>query len=139
MTKEHNHIPEPKKRDSNEYLQTLKDKAVNSRDAPRTLIKEIDQLYPDSVITMHKIGSLKQLILRKRRKNEKFGFNAKSIAELVIPDELKVTSSGNKLINLNTYIYIFLITIEFKESHFYFMIVVHWIKIESLFSPLKLI
>ena len=94
---EHNHRPAPERKQILQTRQFVKEKSLASHDFPRSFIREATlNLSDETIAGMSKKDAIRQLIMRTRNKAAAHGFNAKSIADLEIPDSLRLTYKGKK-------------------------------------------
>lgn len=97
VTKEHNHMIKPEKKESLDSKQLLKQMAIRSNDQPRALIRDFQLTLSDECIsTWSKKDAIRQLIIRTRNAKSGCGFNAKCLQDLEIPESLKSTYKGSK-------------------------------------------
>lgn len=97
VTKSHNHEFKTELKDELKALNELKANAIQTNDPPRVLIQKLQTNLTDQcIVSLPKKEAIRQLVLRTRNTNAGKGYNAKSIAELEIPESLQTTIKGKK-------------------------------------------
>ncbi|CAF0775449.1 unnamed protein product [Adineta steineri] len=96
---DHNHAPNPEQTIANEFKSKISNSATISHDPPRRIIHEvllsIDKNDGTAVPTY---SSSQRTIERKRKKNDLPLPSPKSLSEIQIPDELKLTNGGQRFL-----------------------------------------
>lgn len=92
-TKDHNHSGNAALLEANDFVNIMKDQAVKSLDAPHKILSKISELIPSQVAPqLPTTTSMKKTIRHTRNKeNELPPCTPTTAAELVLPDEFKVT------------------------------------------------
>ena len=96
-TKEHNHIMAPERKEVLQHKEVVKQRALTSHDNPRSIIREAEiNCLDECISSMPKKEAIRKLISRTRDKASTKGFNAKSLANLDLTEELKFTFKNKK-------------------------------------------
>jgi len=97
ITRPHTHAPNLALRSALIQRQQLKNRALSSRDAPRRILREVNsELDPEALCELPSEKASKQYMNRLKAANEKYGQNAATRKEIVIPRAFKVTLSKKK-------------------------------------------
>lgn len=97
---EHAHKPSPTKKGRLDALDTIKRKARTTRDKPATIITETHQaLSREELATVPSTSAQRQRIIRARRSRHGGSrIEPATLDQLVIPDSLKVTPTGENFL-----------------------------------------
>ena len=91
-SKPHSHYLLPERTEVLKLYEDMKENAIKSNDRPRTIIRDEQAGASEEAITLiSKSDAMRQMITRTRSKKARYGLNAKSIAGIQIPDNLKRT------------------------------------------------
>lgn len=105
---EHNHLPDDTKRNCLEVLNAIKDKARNTREAPRNIIVDSEQnLETDSAPNMPSMRCLQALISRERKRINIVPdlVDPTDILTLELPAELTKTESNEQFLFYDSGVY----------------------------------
>ena len=97
ITKPHSHLPNTSLKGVLQQRFDVEQRVLSSRDAPRRVIRDINSKVSEDVMTQLPTDkATTQFINRVKSKNEKYGKNASSRNDIVIPRSFRFTLSGNK-------------------------------------------
>ena len=90
-------MPAPERREILNARDNIKNKAVNSNDPPRSIIREALLTQSDECLSaMIKRDAIRQMINRARNNKAGYGFNAKCLSKVDIPENLQYTYKEEK-------------------------------------------
>ena len=103
---EHSHTPNPAECRAKNILSSLRSRASTSNDAARRIIQETQTQTPaESVALLPKYRSLQSTVQRKRRRNREPIAAPRNVAEIDIPEHLRLSLRGEnfllKLLKIN--------------------------------------
>ena len=92
---EHNHVVNPGVVEAKLGVTQIKQRAENSRDAPRLLIRQASATLNEAIPEVPRYNSLQRTIQRKRKINGKPVANPRTIQEIDVPAQLRQTLRGD--------------------------------------------
>jgi len=96
---DHNHVPNPDELISIEFKAKVNKRAETSTDAPRKIIHEaLLDVHPADGSTITNYNSAQRAVERKRKRNDVSIAAPTSFKNIKIPDELKLTNTGDKFL-----------------------------------------
>jgi len=85
LSKSHDHIPQPERAQVLKVRDEIKERALNSNDAPRSIIREALLTQSDECLAnMTGKQAFRKLISRARNGKAGFGFNSKCLSQIEI-------------------------------------------------------
>lgn len=98
-TTEHNHAPNPEETISAEFKSTISNNAKTSHDPPRRIIHEaLLKVEKNNGTAVPTYSSSQRTIQRKRKQNEIPLPRPTTFNDIQIPEELKITNSGDRFL-----------------------------------------
>ncbi|CAF3132612.1 unnamed protein product [Rotaria sp. Silwood2] len=96
---DHIHPPNPDEVIAAEFKSKIQQRATTSHDPPRRIIHEaLLNVHKDDALALPSYAASQRLIGRKRKKNNISLPNPTCFQDIVIPDQLKLTNSGDRFL-----------------------------------------